>query len=69
MDRKQEVLRHIAEQTFEPGIAYAERVVNERLRAWCEETDQVGHVSFRRYLVDLGELRRSEGVYERVVTA
>ncbi|MGW0513777.1 DUF2087 domain-containing protein [Streptomyces olivaceoviridis] len=64
--RKQQVLRHIAERTFEPGVAYPERVVNERLRAWCEGTDEIDHVTLRRYLVDLHELRRSEGVYERV---
>ncbi|MBB5924887.1 DUF2087 domain-containing protein [Streptomyces echinatus] len=67
--RKQQVLRHIAEQTFEPGVAYPERVVNERLRAWCQESDEIDHVTLRRYLVDLGELRRSEGVYERVAAA
>ncbi|MGW2028656.1 DUF2087 domain-containing protein [Streptomyces sp. NPDC001356] len=64
--RKQQVLRHIAERTFEPGVAYPERVVNERLRAWCEGSDGIDHVTLRRYLVDLHELRRSEGVYERV---
>ncbi|MFH9083047.1 DUF2087 domain-containing protein [Streptomyces sp. NPDC017673] len=64
--RKQQVLRHIAERTFEPGAAYPERVVNERLRAWCEGSDEIDHVALRRYLVDLHELRRSEGVYVRV---
>ncbi|MBL1080607.1 DUF2087 domain-containing protein [Streptomyces actinomycinicus] len=63
--RKQQVLRHIAEQTFEPGVAYPERVVNERLRTWCEGSDEIDHVTLRRYLVDLHELRRSDGVYER----
>ncbi|WP_225821415.1 DUF2087 domain-containing protein [Streptomyces naphthomycinicus] len=67
--RKQEVLRHIAEQTFEPGVAYPERVVNERLRAWCEGSDRIDHVTLRRYLVDLHELRRSEGLYVRVAAA
>ncbi|MEU6667603.1 DUF2087 domain-containing protein [Streptomyces sp. NPDC046727] len=67
--RKQQVLRHIAEQTFEPGVAYPERVVNERLRAWCEGSDEIDHVTLRRHLVDLHELRRSEGLYERVATA
>ncbi len=64
--RKQQVLRHIAERTFEPGVAYPERVVNERLRAWCDGSDDIDHVALRRYLVDLHELRRSEGVYVRV---
>ncbi|MFD9092423.1 DUF2087 domain-containing protein [Streptomyces collinus] len=63
--RKKLVLRHIAEQTFEPGAAYPERVVNERLRAWCEDSDGVDHVTLRRYLVDLHHLHRSEGVYRR----
>ncbi|MER6473728.1 DUF2087 domain-containing protein [Streptomyces collinus] len=63
--RKKLVLRHIAEQTFEPGAEYPERVVNERLRAWCEDSDGVDHVTLRRYLVDLHHLHRSEGVYRR----
>ncbi|MGQ4418400.1 DUF2087 domain-containing protein [Streptomyces sp. SAS_269] len=61
--RKKLVLRHIAEQTFEPGVAYPERVVNERLRAWCEDSDGIDHVTLRRYLVDLHHLHRSEGIY------
>ncbi|MEU1461605.1 DUF2087 domain-containing protein [Streptomyces sp. NPDC005727] len=61
--RKKLVLRHIAEQTFEPGVAYPERVVNERLRAWCEDADDIDHVTLRRYLVDLHHLHRSEGIY------
>ncbi|MEU6356310.1 DUF2087 domain-containing protein [Streptomyces sp. NPDC047072] len=63
--RKKVVLRHIAEQTFDPGVEYPERTVNERLRAWCEESDDIDHVSLRRYLVDLGHLGRSAGVYRR----
>lgn len=64
-NRKKLVLRHIAEQTFEPGVAYPERIVNEKLRAWCEESDEIDHVTLRRYLVDLHHLRRSEGIYRR----
>ncbi|SOD86485.1 DUF2087 domain-containing protein [Streptomyces sp. Ag109_G2-15] len=63
--RKKLVLRHIAEQTFEPGVEYPERVVNERLRAWCEDSDEIDHVTLRRYLVDLHHLHRSEGIYRR----
>jgi len=63
--RKKLVLEHIAEQTFEPGVAYPERIVNEKLRAWCEESDEIDHVTLRRYLVDLHHLRRSEGIYRR----
>ncbi|GGS71616.1 MULTISPECIES: DUF2087 domain-containing protein [Streptomyces] len=62
--RKKLVLRHIAERTFEPGVEYPERVVDEKLRAWCEEGD-VDHVTLRRHLVDLDHLRRSGGVYRR----
>ncbi|MET9744296.1 DUF2087 domain-containing protein [Streptomyces ardesiacus] len=62
--RKKVVLRYIAEQTFAPGVEYPERTVDERLRAWCED-GEVDHVTLRRHLVDLGHLRRSEGVYVR----
>jgi hypothetical protein len=60
--RKKVVLRHIAERTFAPGVEYPERTVDEKLRAWCED-GEVDHVTLRRYLVDLGHLRRSDGVY------
>jgi hypothetical protein len=62
--RKLVVLRHIAERTFEPDTEYPERVVNERLRAWCEDAP-VDHVTLRRYLVDLDHLRRQYGFYWR----
>ncbi|WP_406416058.1 DUF2087 domain-containing protein [Streptomyces sp. NBC_01614] len=67
--RKKLVLRHIAEQTFEPGVEYPERTVNEKLRAWCEDSDDIDHVTLRRYLVDLHHLRRSEGIYRRPAEA
>src|SRR5882762_3482387 len=57
--RKKLVLQHIAEQTFEPGVEYPERTVNQKLRAWCED-GEIDHVTLRRYLVDLHHLRRSE---------
>ncbi|MCF1594517.1 DUF2087 domain-containing protein [Streptomyces muensis] len=63
--RKKLVLRHIAEQTFEPGVEYPERTVNDKLRPWCEDSDDIDHVTLRRYLVDLHHLHRSEGVYRR----
>jgi len=66
--RKQVVLQHIAEQTFAPGIEYPEQIVNEKLRAWCDE-GEVDHVTLRRYLVDLHHLRRSEGIYRRPAVA
>ncbi|WCN01360.1 DUF2087 domain-containing protein [Streptomyces sp. M92] len=62
--RKKVVLRHIAEQTFVPGVEYPERAVDEKLRAWCDDGD-VDHVTLRRYLVDLDHLRRSDGTYWR----
>lgn len=62
--RKLVVLRHIAEQTFEPGVEYPERTVNEKLRAWCEDAP-VDHVTLRRYLVDLHHLNRQYGFYWR----
>ncbi|WP_217208223.1 DUF2087 domain-containing protein [Streptomyces sp. AC550_RSS872] len=67
--RKKLVLRHIAERTFEPGVEYPERTVNEKLRAWCEGSDDIDHVTLRRYLVDLHHLRRSEGIYRRPAEA
>jgi hypothetical protein len=60
--RKLVVIRHIAERTFESGVEYPEREVNEKLRAWCEDAP-VDHVTLRRYLVDLGHLRRQFGYY------
>lgn len=67
--RKLIVLRHITEETFEPGVEYAERLVDERLRVWCEGASRIDHVTLRRYLVDLNHLRRSGGVYWRPAEA
>ncbi|MET7326130.1 DUF2087 domain-containing protein [Streptomyces sp. NPDC005549] len=66
--RKKVVLRHIAEQTFAPGVEYPERTVDEKLRAWCED-GEVDHVTLRRHLVDFGHLRRSDGIYARPADA
>ncbi|ELS53374.1 DUF2087 domain-containing protein [Streptomyces viridochromogenes] len=63
--RKKLVLEYIADRTFEPGVEYPERTVNDKLRAWCEDSDDIDHVTLRRYLVDLHHLHRSEGVYRR----
>lgn len=63
--RKKLVLRYIAERTFEPGVEYPERTVDEKLRAWCQDSDAIDHVTLRRFLVDLHHLRRSEGIYRR----
>ncbi|MEV7884561.1 DUF2087 domain-containing protein [Streptomyces sp. NPDC002817] len=62
--RKKVVLQYIAEHTFEPGVEYPERTVNEKLQEWCEDGD-VDHVTLRRHLVDLHHLDRSEGIYRR----
>lgn len=67
-ERKLVVLRYIAERTFEPGVEYPERTVNEKLRAWCEDAP-TDHVTLRRYLVDLHHLRRQYGVYWRPAEA
>ncbi|MGW1616269.1 DUF2087 domain-containing protein [Streptomyces sp. NPDC002285] len=67
--RKKLVLRHIAEQTFEPGVEHPERTVNDKLRAWCEDSDDIDHVTLRRDLVDLHHLCRSEGIYRRPAEA
>ncbi|MFE9807846.1 DUF2087 domain-containing protein [Streptomyces sp. NPDC005548] len=67
-ERKLVVLRHIAERTFEPGVEYPERTVNEKLRAWCEDAP-VDHVTLRRYLVDLHHLHRRVGLYRRPAAA
>lgn len=64
-DRKRQVLRHIAERSFDVDVAYPERAVNERLADWCAEDAPVDHVTLRRYLVDLGHLERHDGVYRR----
>jgi hypothetical protein len=66
--RKKVVLRHIAGQTFAPGVEYPERTVDEKLRAWCED-GEVDHVTLRRHLVDFGHLSRSEGIYTRPADA
>ncbi|MET7696686.1 DUF2087 domain-containing protein [Streptomyces sp. NPDC005485] len=66
--RKLVVLRYIAEQTFEPGVEYPERTVNDKLRAWCEDAP-VDHVTLRRYLVDLHHLQRQYGFYWRPAAA
>ncbi|MFI6226530.1 DUF2087 domain-containing protein [Micromonospora echinospora] len=60
--RRRDLLRHVAERSFTPGVDYPEAGVNERLRAWCDG-GEVDHVTIRRYLVDLRILSRADGVY------
>lgn len=57
------VLDHVA-QSFEPGISYPEREVNDTLGTWTTGSG-VDHVSLRRYLVDERLLSREDGVYRR----
>jgi hypothetical protein len=57
------VLEHLA-QSFEPGVDYPERQVNEVLAAWSTGSG-VDHVSLRRYLIDADLLRREGGIYRR----
>ncbi|MFE0593316.1 DUF2087 domain-containing protein [Micromonospora echinospora] len=61
-NRRRDLLRHVAERSFTPGVDYPEVAVNERLRAWCDG-GEVDHVTIRRYLVDLRILSRADGVY------
>jgi hypothetical protein len=57
------VLEHLA-QSFEPGVDYPERQVNEVLTAWSAGSG-VDYVSLRRYLIDADLLRREGGIYRR----
>jgi hypothetical protein len=54
------VLEHIA-MTFEPGVRYPERQVNQMLQAWHPD-----HASLRRYLVDEQLLALDAGDYWRI---
>lgn len=62
--RRRVLLEHIAERSFEPGVRYPERAVDDTLRAWCEG-GEADHVSLRRYLIDDMLLTRDNGVYWR----
>lgn len=54
------VVEHIAERSFEPGVTYAEKRVDEILKGWHAD-----HASLRRYLIDTGTLSRENGRYWR----
>ncbi|MCZ7437532.1 DUF2087 domain-containing protein [Micromonospora sp. WMMC241] len=62
--RRRVLLEHITERTFEPGLRYPERAVDDALRPWCEG-GEADHVTLRRYLVDDLLLTREHGVYWR----
>ncbi|RBM08170.1 DUF2087 domain-containing protein [Streptomyces sp. PT12] len=61
-ERREQLLAHLSETLFEPGHAYSEREVNDRLRTVHEDC-----AALRRYLVDDGWLARSPdgGGYRR----
>ncbi|MFG2052469.1 DUF2087 domain-containing protein [Micromonospora sp. NPDC048930] len=62
--RRRVLLEHITERSFEPGVRYPERAVDDALRAWCDG-GEADHVSLRRYLVEDLLLARDHGVYWR----
>ncbi|MGR6319587.1 DUF2087 domain-containing protein [Micromonospora soli] len=62
--RRRILLEHITERSFEPGVRYPERAVDDALRAWCDGGG-ADHVTLRRYLVDDRLLARDHGVYWR----
>lgn len=62
--RRRVLLEHITERSFEAGVRYPERAVDDALRAWCEGGG-ADHVTLRRYLVDDRLLARDHGVYWR----
>ncbi|QLQ35905.1 DUF2087 domain-containing protein [Micromonospora robiginosa] len=62
--RRRVVLEHITERTFEPGLRYPERAVDDALRPWCDG-GEADHVTLRRYLIDDMLLTREQGVYWR----
>ncbi|MEH0985101.1 DUF2087 domain-containing protein [Micromonospora sp. CPCC 205556] len=61
--RRRVLLTHLVE-SFEPGLRYPERAVDEMLRGWCEG-GTADHVTLRRSLVDEGLLAREQGIYWR----
>ncbi|WP_121399300.1 DUF2087 domain-containing protein [Micromonospora sp. M71_S20] len=62
--RRRVVLAHVA-KSFEPGVRYPEREVDEVLRRWCERGGS-DHAALRRYLIDEQLLAREQGVYWRI---
>jgi len=60
LTRRKEILRYLATRDFKPRTWYAEREVNEILKAWCEGADGTDYVSVRRYLIDYHILDRED---------
>ncbi|WP_258401800.1 DUF2087 domain-containing protein [Micromonospora noduli] len=63
--RRRVLLAHIAEQSFEPGIRYPERAVDDALKPWCAAGGS-DHATLRRYLIDEQLLTREHGIYQRL---
>lgn len=59
--KKQYYLIEEISRTFEPGVDYTEREVNEILKAIYP----ADHCTLRRYLVDLRFIQRRDGIYRR----
>jgi len=60
LTRRKEILRYLAMRDFRPHTWYAEREVNEVLKAWCEGAVATDYVSIRRYLIDYHILDRED---------
>jgi hypothetical protein len=58
--KRRVVLDYLA-TSFEPGVRYSEKEVNEILRPVYDD-----YVALRRYLIDEGFLGRDAGVYWRI---
>jgi hypothetical protein len=57
--KRRVVLNHLA-SSFEPGVRYSEKEVNEELRKVYDD-----YAALRRYLVDEDFLAREAGIYWR----
>ena len=60
LSKRKATLRYLAMRDFKPRTWYAEREVNEILKAWCEGADATDYVSVRRYLIDYHILDRED---------
>jgi hypothetical protein len=58
--RRKELLRYLAMRDFRPRTWYAEREIDEVLKAWCEGAAATDHVSVRRHLIDYRILDRED---------
>ncbi|MDH6440270.1 hypothetical protein M2158_008811 [Streptomyces sp. SAI-144] len=60
--RREVLLRYFVERSFDPGVTYSEKDVNDKLREWCDGSE-IDHVTIRRYLIDLCLLGRDDSRY------